>query len=66
MAMPIAGHPSCLPTSGFRDSDYDGVAADSLGQTDGFLGAFGDNTRGNPEVRISKRFGGADDSGNDD
>ena len=46
--------------------DYDGVAADSLGQTDGFLGAFGDNTRGNPEVRISKRFGGADDSGNDD
>jgi hypothetical protein len=46
--------------------DYDGVAVDFLGQTDGFLGAFGDNTRGNPDVRISKRFGGADDSGNDD
>jgi hypothetical protein len=42
--------------------DYDGVAADVLGQSDGFLGAYGNNARGNPDVRISRHFGGTSDS----
>jgi len=47
--------------------DYDTTAADTLGQFSGFLGAFGDNTRGNPDVKISNRFGsGNDDNNNDD
>ena len=37
--------------------DYDGTAADFLGQSSGFLGAYGDNSRGNPDVKISPRFG---------
>jgi hypothetical protein len=41
--------------------DYDGVAADFLGQSSGFLGAYGDNTRGNPDVKITRRFGGSGD-----
>ena len=40
--------------------DYDGVASDFLGLSGGFLGAYGDNANGNPDVRISRRFG-ADD-----
>jgi hypothetical protein len=46
--------------------DYDTTAADTLGHAAGFLGAFGDNTRGNPDVSISRRFGGGDDDNNDD
>jgi len=46
--------------------DYDSTAADTLGQFSGFLAAFGDNTRGNPDVRISNRFGAGDDNNNDD
>jgi hypothetical protein len=45
--------------------DYDGLAADSTGASDGFLGAYGDNTRGNPDVKISRRFRGSSDEGND-
>jgi hypothetical protein len=33
--------------------DYDGVAADATGRSEGFLGAYGDNTRGNPDVVIA-------------
>lgn len=46
--------------------DYDTTAADTLGQLRGFLGAFGDNTLGNPDVRISRRFGDGDDNNNDE
>jgi len=46
--------------------DYDTTAADTLGQSSGFLGAFGDNTLGNPDVRISRRFGDGDDDNNND
>jgi hypothetical protein len=46
--------------------DYDTVAADSTGQSNGFLGAYGDNTRGNPDVRIAKRFKGSSDESDDD
>jgi hypothetical protein len=46
--------------------DYDTTAADTLGQFSGFLGAFGDNTRGNPDVKISHRFGSGDDDNNND
>jgi hypothetical protein len=46
--------------------DYDTTAADTLGQFSGFLGAFGDNTRGNPDVKISNRFGSGDDDNNND
>jgi hypothetical protein len=47
--------------------DYDVTAADTLGRLSGFIGAFGDNTRGNPDVKISRRFGsGDDDDDNDD
>lgn len=45
--------------------DYDGVAADTLRKSAGFLGAYGNNARGNPDVRISRRFGG-DGGGNAD
>lgn len=38
--------------------DYDGVAADATGTSIGFLGAYADNTLGNPDVKISKRFSG--------
>ena len=37
--------------------DYDTVAADSTWAFDGFLGSYGDNTGGNPDVKISRRFG---------
>jgi hypothetical protein len=43
--------------------DYDGVAADYSGEYEGFLGAYGDNTRSNPDVRISRRFGEPNDPG---
>lgn len=33
--------------------DYDGVAADATGRSEGFLGAYGDNSRGNPDVVIT-------------
>jgi hypothetical protein len=33
--------------------DYDGVAADATGRSEGFLGAYGDNSRGNPDVVIA-------------
>jgi hypothetical protein len=48
--------------------DYDTTAADTLGRFSGFIGAYGDNTRGNPDVKISNRFGGGDDEsdGEDD
>jgi hypothetical protein len=47
--------------------DYDTTAADTLGQFSGFLGAFGDHARANPDVKISNRFGsGDDDNDNDD
>ena len=46
--------------------DYDGVAADTLKRSQGFLGAYGNNARGNPDVRISRRFAGPDDSGGQD
>jgi hypothetical protein len=46
--------------------DYDGVAADILGEFDGFRGAYGDNTRGNPDVKISRRFGGKTDGDDED
>jgi len=46
--------------------DYDAVAADFLGEFDGFLGAYGNNAAGNPDVRISRRFGGSGDSGAQD
>jgi hypothetical protein len=45
--------------------DYDGVAADSTGQSEGFLGAYGDNARGNPDVRITKPFSGSSDESDD-
>jgi hypothetical protein len=45
--------------------DYDTVAADSTGRSGGFLGAYGDNTRGNPDVRITKRFAGSSDENDD-
>ena len=37
--------------------DYDTVAADSTRAFHGFLGSYGDNTGGNPDVKISRRFG---------
>jgi hypothetical protein len=37
--------------------DYDTVAADSTGASCGFLGSYGDNTLGNPDVKISPLFG---------
>jgi hypothetical protein len=46
--------------------DYDTVAADSTRRSGGFLGAFGDNSRGNPDVRITKRFSGSSDERDDD
>jgi hypothetical protein len=46
--------------------DYDGVAADTLGQFTGFRGAYGDNTRGNPDVKISSRFGGQGNGDDED
>jgi hypothetical protein len=46
--------------------DYDGVAADFLGQFIGFRGAYGDNTRGNPDVKISSRFGGQGNGDDED
>jgi hypothetical protein len=46
--------------------DYDSVAADSTGRSNGFLGAYGDNTRGNPDVKISRRFDGSRDEEDDD
>lgn len=46
--------------------DYDTTAADTLGNSRGFLGAWGDNTRGNPDVVISRHFGGGDDDNNDE
>jgi hypothetical protein len=46
--------------------DYDTTAADTLGQASGFLGAYGDNTRGNPNVSITPRFGVGDDANNDE
>jgi len=46
--------------------DYDTVAADSLGEFSGFLGAHGNNAASNPDVRISRRFGGSGDSGAQD
>jgi hypothetical protein len=46
--------------------DYDTTAADTLGRFSGFIGAYGDNTRGNPDVKISNRFGGADDESDSD
>jgi len=39
--------------------DYDTVAADATGAFDGFLGSYGDNGRGDPDVKISRRFGAA-------
>jgi hypothetical protein len=45
--------------------DYDGMASDSTGAFDGFLGAYGDNSRGNPDVKISKRFRGTNNEGDD-
>jgi hypothetical protein len=41
--------------------DYDSVAADHTAAFSGFLGAYGDNSHGNPDVRISDRFGGSQD-----
>jgi hypothetical protein len=46
--------------------DYDTTAADTLEQASGFLAAYGDNTRGNPDVKISNRFGSGDDDNNND
>jgi hypothetical protein len=46
--------------------DYDGVASDSTGESRGFLGAWGDNSRGNPDVKISRRFGSGDEDDSDD
>jgi len=46
--------------------DYDTVAADFLGEFSGFLGAYGNNAANNPDVRISRRFGGSGDSGAQD
>ncbi|HXB56482.1 MAG TPA: hypothetical protein VN461_17040 [Vicinamibacteria bacterium] len=46
--------------------DYDGLAADTTGGSRGFLGAYGDNSRGNPDVKISKRFGTEDSDDGDD
>jgi DNA-binding transcriptional regulator of glucitol operon len=46
--------------------DYDTTAADTLGASNGFLGAYGDNSRGNPDVSISRRFGTPNDNNNDD
>lgn len=45
--------------------DYDTVAADSTRRSGGFLGAYGDNTRGNPDVKISRRFNGSSDRSDD-
>jgi hypothetical protein len=45
--------------------DYDSVAADFLRQFSGFLGAYGDNTRGNPDVKVTKRFSGSSDESDD-
>jgi hypothetical protein len=45
--------------------DYDTVAVDSTRRSSGFLGAYGDNTRGNPDVQISRRFYGATDENSD-
>jgi hypothetical protein len=41
--------------------DHDTVAADHTAAFSGFLGAYGDNSHGNPDVRISDRFGGSQD-----
>jgi hypothetical protein len=41
--------------------DYDTVAVDSTRRSSGFLGAYGDNTRGNPDVNIGRRFYGVTD-----
>jgi hypothetical protein len=46
--------------------DYDGVTSDFLRRSDGFLGAYGNNAHGNPDVRISRHFGGSGDSGAQD
>jgi hypothetical protein len=46
--------------------DYDGVTSDILAKHDGFLGAYDNNSLGNQDARISRRFGGADDSGDQD
>jgi hypothetical protein len=43
--------------------DYDGVTSDHVGKSGGFLGAYGNNAAGNPDVRISRRFGGSGDTG---
>jgi hypothetical protein len=40
--------------------DYDTVAVDSTRRSSGFLGAYGDNTRGNPDVKITRHFGTSD------
>jgi hypothetical protein len=45
--------------------DYDSVASDFLRQFSGFLGAYGDNTRGNPDVKVTKRFVGSSDESDD-
>ena len=34
--------------------DYDGLATDFTRGNGGFLGAFGDNARGNPDVRANR------------
>jgi len=46
--------------------DYDGLTTDALGLRGGFLGAYGNNAKGNPDVRISRSFGGSDDNGAED
>jgi hypothetical protein len=33
--------------------DYDGLASDFTGSRDGFIGAYGDNSRGNPDVNAA-------------
>jgi hypothetical protein len=38
--------------------DYDGVAADTLGYRDGFLGAYGNSAAGNPDVQDLEAFRG--------
>lgn len=42
--------------------DYDTTAADTLLRNQGFIGAYGDNSLGNPDVKVSRHFSGeADD-----
>jgi hypothetical protein len=47
-------------------SDYDTTAADTLGRLSGLLGAYGDTTGGNPDVKLSGRFGAGNDEGGSD